>query len=592
MFPTHDYPYTNAHEMNLDWILKKIKDLMSEVDTFKVVNNITWGGMHSPSKEYASWTIVDTPDHNGYISIKPVPVGVTVDNSDYWVLVADYSALYANVQSEIDSIKNTIPYVNVKSFGAFGGNIYYNKADNSYYADMAFTEKPVSDVQAFEDAIAYATANNIKTVFIPSGNYYLPAHTFNINENNIVLKGEPGTILISEGLTEGTFFNIQVTGNSEKYCESPVLIDNITFKGNYFKNNMATDGISALTFGNAWIQHRTISHVGICNFSTGIKFNAAIETHMDHCSIIICDTGILFKAETSGYNPIPFYFENGTIELDGYGIYAPNGGYSCLFINNSGLGACRAFYQGCTLIYLDNCRMELAINCLCNNSGSPLPYINVRGYSASDAHAGILANNIEILTTESGYYEALQIFINCNEITRTSNNGYLWQVYNPYTGLSSSINGTNISYCIGDAAVIKLANAPGSRVSIKGRVSYYDEKSPAFGQPIINKDNIQIFNSNISVSGDSISCSGSQSVTITIPSDATEVISHFEDSGNFTVIHEYFHDSTAMNVYYLTNNGDTDPYKFNKATKVPIGANKLKITIPSGTYNNAFIEIV
>lgn len=35
MFPLHKYPYTNLHELNLDWILDKIKELEETVKAFR-----------------------------------------------------------------------------------------------------------------------------------------------------------------------------------------------------------------------------------------------------------------------------------------------------------------------------------------------------------------------------------------------------------------------------------------------------------------------------------------------------------------------------------------------------------------------------
>lgn len=102
------YPYTDFHELNLDWIIKKIKEVTKEIDDFKVVNRIVWGGLHDPGKEYPRWCIVDTPTHEGYISIQPVPAGITIGNEDYWRQVANYSALYADFQNRIIALENTV----------------------------------------------------------------------------------------------------------------------------------------------------------------------------------------------------------------------------------------------------------------------------------------------------------------------------------------------------------------------------------------------------------------------------------------------------------------------------------------------------
>lgn len=99
------YPYTNFHELNLDWILRQIKELTHEMDEFKVINSIRFFGPWQITSQYPTWAIVDDGNGNGYLSIQPVPVGVTLDNADYWVLVANYSALFADVMTRIIALE-------------------------------------------------------------------------------------------------------------------------------------------------------------------------------------------------------------------------------------------------------------------------------------------------------------------------------------------------------------------------------------------------------------------------------------------------------------------------------------------------------
>ena len=101
------YPYTDFHEMNLDTLLEMIKKLAGEMEDFKVINKITFYGEWDITNQYPAWAIVDD-NGNGYISIKPVPAGVPLSDGNYWVLVADYSALYANITSRIVALENTV----------------------------------------------------------------------------------------------------------------------------------------------------------------------------------------------------------------------------------------------------------------------------------------------------------------------------------------------------------------------------------------------------------------------------------------------------------------------------------------------------
>ncbi len=103
----NNYPYTDTHELNLDWIIRKMKELKIEFDEFKVVNQITFSGAWDITKNYPCWTIVS--DNNiGYVSIQPVPAGVLLTNGDYWREVIDYTAQIAGLQARVVALENTV----------------------------------------------------------------------------------------------------------------------------------------------------------------------------------------------------------------------------------------------------------------------------------------------------------------------------------------------------------------------------------------------------------------------------------------------------------------------------------------------------
>ena len=146
------YPYTSFHELNLDWVIQQIMALHHDYDEFKAVNTITNAGAWDITKQYQAWTIVS--DNNaGYISLKQVPAGVAITNTEYWGLIADYNILITDLSQRIGSLENSRStyYINVKDLGAKGDGV-------------------TDDTGVFTDAITEAVSTG-KGIYIPVGNY-------------------------------------------------------------------------------------------------------------------------------------------------------------------------------------------------------------------------------------------------------------------------------------------------------------------------------------------------------------------------------------------------------------------------------------
>ena len=119
----NEYPYTNFHELNLDMILHLMKKLNAEWDEFTAVNKITNAGAWDITKQYQAWTVVS--DNNiGYISLKPVPAGVAITNTEYWGVIADYDILITDLSNRISMLETfTEGYVTPEMFGAVGDGV-------------------------------------------------------------------------------------------------------------------------------------------------------------------------------------------------------------------------------------------------------------------------------------------------------------------------------------------------------------------------------------------------------------------------------------------------------------------------------------
>lgn len=93
------FPYTNVHELNLDWVLSMMKALEAEWEAFTAGNSLTFADpmLHDISKSYAKNTIVLDGNGNAYVSLQAVPVGVGLQDGDYWLMVFDYEAFIEKV---------------------------------------------------------------------------------------------------------------------------------------------------------------------------------------------------------------------------------------------------------------------------------------------------------------------------------------------------------------------------------------------------------------------------------------------------------------------------------------------------------------
>lgn len=110
MLPFFDkYPFSNFEEINLDWLMREVFSLKSKFDNIEIYQKITFRGDWSIENAYPQWSIVnDTATGNGYLSIKAVPYGIELTNTEYWVKVANYDALYSAFEDRITTLENDV----------------------------------------------------------------------------------------------------------------------------------------------------------------------------------------------------------------------------------------------------------------------------------------------------------------------------------------------------------------------------------------------------------------------------------------------------------------------------------------------------
>ena len=105
-----NWPYTNFHDLNLDWILNELKKFRKELTDFSVNfphisewNGGEWDGDHI----YGANEIVLYND-GLYIAIKPVPAGTLISNGDYWLKVGEISNVTAETVERVDDLETAV----------------------------------------------------------------------------------------------------------------------------------------------------------------------------------------------------------------------------------------------------------------------------------------------------------------------------------------------------------------------------------------------------------------------------------------------------------------------------------------------------
>lgn len=97
------FPYTNFHDLNLDWIVQELEKLSGDVRDFISINAIKYANpiQWDITSQYEKNTVVLDKDGNAFLSVQPVPAGVSLDRTEYWTNIGNFSALWESVKNAI-----------------------------------------------------------------------------------------------------------------------------------------------------------------------------------------------------------------------------------------------------------------------------------------------------------------------------------------------------------------------------------------------------------------------------------------------------------------------------------------------------------
>ena len=101
--PIHRAPYTNFHDLNLDWIIEVLNEFNTKLTNFVSLATIKYADplQWDITSQYEANTVVVDSNGNAYLSVQPVPSGVSLDRVEFWTKIGNFDALWADVKKAI-----------------------------------------------------------------------------------------------------------------------------------------------------------------------------------------------------------------------------------------------------------------------------------------------------------------------------------------------------------------------------------------------------------------------------------------------------------------------------------------------------------
>ena len=125
----NNFPYTNFHELNVDWVISELKKLKAYIEQYTAINSVSYAGVWNITKQYPQWSIVTNEDKS-YLSKEAVPAGIDIDNEKFWLHLADLDPRIAGIINRLeitDAYSYRKIYLDVTKFGVVPDGVTNNR---------------------------------------------------------------------------------------------------------------------------------------------------------------------------------------------------------------------------------------------------------------------------------------------------------------------------------------------------------------------------------------------------------------------------------------------------------------------------------
>ena len=238
------YPYTDFHELNLDWIIKMIKALDKEISDFTAFNKITFCGDWDGSIPYVAWSVVTDGAGNGYMAIKAVPVNVALSNTEYWVEVSDYASLYSAYELRLQAVESAVTTLTANQANFVPKTREINGQPLSSDFDIDASEVP------YDNTVSGLSASRVQSAIDElAGRLNLKSETHTFSFATDLAVTDKGVRVAQLNYTPGhtpLFVSIMSVAESSKYI--PVVF---TYGGDVYLNYYSAIASGTITVANS-----------------------------------------------------------------------------------------------------------------------------------------------------------------------------------------------------------------------------------------------------------------------------------------------------------------------------------------------------